>query len=52
MSRSQRIIRTAALTSVSYGVLVKMMGPLTMQQCDRIINQAIFYSYGARTAEG
>ncbi len=45
MARSQRLLRAIALGSVSYGVLLKMLGPMVDRDLARIINEAIYYRY-------
>ena len=44
-SARQRMLRAAALGTVSYQTLLRLMGTLTLQNVERIINQAMFRAY-------
>lgn len=48
-SRSQKIIKAAALGSVSYGILHFMWGPMDAKVLRKYVNEAFFASYGAGT---
>lgn len=44
-SRSQKMLHAIALSSVSYGTLFRLWGPMALQDVQRIINQARFYGW-------
>lgn len=45
MSIRQRSLRAAALATVSYNTVLRLMGPLTLQAAERIVNHAMFRAY-------
>lgn len=47
-SLSQKIILTAALTSVSYDTLHRVWAPMDMREIQRIINKAMFFALSSR----